>query len=111
MSKPKPKPKLPKFKAKKEKLNLLFGEGETGVGMRETVVEIVSDRRISVEGCLGVLKYYDNLISLAIKRGTVCFYGHGLKFLNVSDGCAEIVGRVESIEYDLKSEKSTVGKR
>ncbi len=111
MSKPKAKPKLPKFKGKKEKLHLLFGEGEAAVGARETVVEIVSDRRVSVEGCLGVLKYYDNLISLTIKSGTVCFYGQGLKFLNVSDGCAEIVGRVESVEYDLKSEKSAVGKR
>lgn len=105
----KPKPKLPKYKKKREKLNLLFADERKVPSARETVIEIVSDRLVSVEGCSAILKYYDNLISLSIKGGSVCFWGKGLKFTNVSDGCAEIVGRIESVEYDIKP--TAVGKR
>lgn len=69
-------------------------EGITGLK-----VEIYSNRTAVVDGCKGVIEYYDSLIKLNIGCGTITFSGSNMHITSFDLGAAVITGRIESVEY------------
>ncbi len=93
--------KMPtEFKKKKEKLTL-FGVGELSASSGPEI-QLTSNKSASVEGCKGVVDYYDSLVKLKIQNGTVCFYGHSLVIVSLTDTNAEIKGEIDKVEFNVK---------
>lgn len=91
------------FKPKKEKMRL-FGVGELSTSAGPTV-QLTSNREASVEGCLGVIDYYDNLVKLRIPNGAVVFSGVALHIVSLTDISAEIKGEITSVEFLVRDRK------
>lgn len=74
-------------------------------------VEIISDKSALIEGCCGVLNYYDTVITLAVEGGSVCFCGNGLDLNSLCDGTLEISGLITSVEYNIDHRKKRKSRR
>lgn len=85
------------FKRKRQKMKL-FGFGElsntTGASL-----QLDFNRQAAVDGCRGIIDYYENLIKLKVLGGVVVFCGRGLSISSLSDSDVVIEGYIESIEF------------
>lgn len=82
---------------KKEKFRLFSAEEVTSA--TETVINIMGNKEVSIDGCKGVIDYYDNFIKIKIIKGAAVFTGSSLQLTEFSDGGAVIKGNIESIEF------------
>lgn len=82
---------------KREKMRL-FSTEEISAATK-TVMTITGNNEISIDGCRGVIDYYDNLIKIKVIKGAVVFSGNGLMLTEFSDGGAIIRGNIETIEF------------
>jgi len=87
----------------KQKSNIdLFGRvfdippGMTGGDVK---IELSSNREACVDGCKGIIEYYDTLIKLNIGNGTVSFCGKNLHISVYNANVAVIIGIINSVEY------------
>lgn len=89
--------KLPSdFKPKKDKIKLFNYELESTT---EPSIQLLGNREVSVEGCRGVIDYYEAQIKLRLPGGYVLFRGDGLAIYSLTDTSALIKGRISSIEF------------
>lgn len=91
------------LKPKKDKMRL-FGSEEL-IGLSGPVMSISGNREAAIEGCRGVVDYYENLVKLKISGGTVTFTGNGLNIITMTDESALIRGTIGNIEFDMRSDK------
>lgn len=100
------------IKDKKDKIHLFsYEEDIKKAAGKYFKIEIISDNNALVEGCCGVLNYYDTVITLAVDGGSVCFYGNGLDLNSLCDGTLEISGLITSVEYNIDHRKKRKGRR
>ena len=66
------------------------------------ITEIYSNREAAIDGCKGVLDYYETLIKLRVTGGTLVFSGQDLSLTELSDCSARITGRISTVEFVLK---------
>lgn len=88
-----------KNKKQKEPFTLFSKALDVPAGITGLKVEISSNKRATIDGCKGVLEYYDSLIKLNIGSGTITFTGQNLHITSFDLGVAELTGRIENIEY------------
>lgn len=88
------------LETKKDKVHF-FGNGELS-GLSGPIMSISGNREASVEGCRGVVDYYDNLIRIKIQGGTIIFTGNSLEIVNMTDESALIKGAINSVEFDMR---------
>jgi len=62
-------------------------------------IEMSGNREISVDGCLGVLEYGENSISLNTGRLTVKICGCDLTVVSMQNGQAVIKGTVTCVDF------------
>ena len=55
-----------------------------------------------MQGCLGVIDYYENIIRLRVQSGTVTFCGTGLCMEELTDTLAEISGKIASVAFETE---------
>lgn len=91
------------FKPKKEKMKL-FGVGELSASAGPTI-QLNSNKEASIEGCLGVMDYYENLIKLRISGGVMIFSGQKFNISSLTDNYVEITGEIDSIEFVMRDKK------
>ena len=89
------------LKKSKSRINLFPSPSEIYGLPGEVKTELCSNRSATVEGFKSVLQYYENLIKLAVKGGSITFIGSDLRITVLSDDGAEIRGTIQSIEYDI----------
>ncbi len=89
----------PDLKFSKQRLRLFEDLPE----LSGPIIRICSNREASVDGCRGVVDYYENLIKLSISGGTVSFLGDGLKLASFTDTSALIKGRLHNIEFSVRT--------
>lgn len=82
---------------KKQKLK--FFQTEEILAANETVINIIGNKEVSIDGCKGVIDYYDNLIKIKLIKGAAVFSGSALTLCEFSDSGAVIRGNIESIEF------------
>ncbi|MBO5745873.1 MAG: YabP/YqfC family sporulation protein [Clostridia bacterium] len=69
-----------------------------------TVLQIVGHREVLVDGCRGVVDYYDDRITLKTADGTVTLLGASLIVEEYLDGKLKIKGTLQSIEFLCQKE-------
>ena len=65
----------------------------------EFKIEFRGTEDVVIEGCLGVISYSDNTISLNLGRRTVTFCGAELSIESFSDGFITLTGAVITTEF------------
>ena len=88
------KPDIPKQKQKWQ----LFGSLPELSG---PIIKICSNKEASVDGCKGVVDYYENLIKLRISGGTVTFTGTELCITSFTSTTAVVSGKLQNIEFSV----------
>lgn len=66
------------------------------------VINLCSNREASVDGCRGVVDYYDDRIKLNIKGGSVTFFGQDLRITSFTENSAVLSGRLQNIEFQVR---------
>lgn len=64
-----------------------------------THVEISSNAEVIVEGCLGVLEYSDDVISLNTPKLTVRITGADLSIISFQNGQAVVSGVIAGVDF------------
>ena len=85
------------FKPKKNRINLFGVELE---GTSEPSIQLLGNKEVSVEGCKGVVDYYETQIKLRLPKGYIIFRGDGLSIFSLTDTSALIRGKIGSIEFE-----------
>ncbi len=89
----------PDMKTQKPKLRLFESLPE----LTGPVINLCSNREASVDGCRGVVDYYDDRIKLSIQGGAVVFYGQGLHIASFTENSAQIRGKLQNIEFQVRN--------
>lgn len=84
---------------KKEKLNLL---SPLNSGLSGPKIELYSNKEAAIDGCSGVIDYYDYLIKLKITGGTVAISGTDLCLTELGNNSALISGNFNTIEFSMR---------
>ena len=63
------------------------------------LIEIVGNRRVTVEGSTGILLYETGNIKIGTNRMVLSFEGRGLSVRCVSGSCVELSGFITKIEF------------
>ncbi len=84
------------FKSKKEKLHLLTPFTSAIGGVK---IELFSNKEAAVDGCKGVIDYYDYTVKLKTNGGAVVFNGQELTLLELGKSSAIIKGNIKSVEF------------
>ncbi len=88
---------------KKEKWNL-FGtdasplESALLTGPR---IELFSNNRAIVEGCLSVYEYNDNYLKLKTTSGAVILVGEAFDIVSFGDKTITVKGKISSLEFSM----------
>lgn len=72
---------------------IAFGMGDA------PLIEMISNRRITVEGSTGILHYEAENIKINTNRMIISFCGRGLRVRCISCSCVEIEGFVSAVEF------------
>ena len=83
---------------KKQKWNLFSALPE----LKGPIIHICGNSEISVDGCRGVVDYYESVIKLRITDGFVTFSGNNLTITDFTDSSAVIKGDLHNIEFSVK---------
>lgn len=65
----------------------------------QPMIEILGNRRVTLEGSTGILLYESENIKINTKKMVVSFSGRGLCVRNISCSCVEIEGFITGIEF------------
>lgn len=68
-------------------------------GIGGVKLEIYSNKTAVIDGCKGVIEYYDSLIKLNIGNGTLTVTGSNMHITSFDLGVAVINGRIDGVEY------------
>ena len=66
------------------------------------ITEIYSNKEAVIDGCKGVLDYYETLVKLRVAGGTLTFSGADLSLLELGESSARITGQIANVEFALK---------
>lgn len=72
---------------------------ELELGSAYPMIEMLGNRRISVEGSTGILLYESENIKINTNKLVISFEGRGLNVRCVSCSCVEISGFVTSVVF------------
>ena len=91
-----------KFKSKKQKnkFNFIFDNGELlNTEICGTHIEMYSNQKFILDGCVGIADYQNDYIKLKLKKGHITLMG--VKFLITAFENENIVinGKINSIEF------------
>lgn len=63
------------------------------------IIEMISNRQITIEGSTGILLYTNESIKINTSRVVICLEGRGLKLKCISNSCVEIDGFITGIKF------------
>ena len=88
-------------KAKKNKWKLLdlSDAGLDTEMLGSAHIEIFGDKRISIDGCLGVYEYRDTYLKLRLSKGSVILCGSGFNIVYFENRLISIKGKITAIEF------------
>ncbi len=80
--------------------NAQNGYAPFGLDMGEMpTVEMLGNRRITLEGSTGILLYESENIKINTSKMIISFYGRGLCVRCISCSCVEIEGFITKVEF------------
>jgi sporulation protein YqfC len=90
----------PDYNKKQRKVRLFESLPEISGAM----LQIFGNCEASVDGCRGVIDYFDDRITLKTVDGTVTFFGTSLSVEEYLDGKLKIKGKLQNIEFLSRKE-------
>lgn len=87
------------LKKKKERWRFSADDGAAVPG---SVIRVSRGCDATVDGCRGIVDYYDDRVTLRTCDGTLNITGHGLSVENLTDRGVEVKGTIEKIEFLMK---------
>ena len=88
----------PDTESKKQKVSFFGNLPE----LSGPIIKICGNREVAVDGCRGVVDYYDKLIKLRIQGGSVTFSGAGLQIVSFNESQALIKGSLQNVEFNIR---------
>lgn len=82
----------------KDNQNSSYGMAGLDLGAMP-LLEMLGNRRISIEGSTGILLYESENIKINTNKMVISFFGRGLCVRCISSSCVEIEGFVNKIEF------------
>ena len=64
------------------------------------VIQLVGNKRLTVEGCKGIEEYSDIVIKVKTADGTAAAYGSGLNIKFLSTTAVIVEGRINRVELE-----------
>lgn len=65
-----------------------------------SLVEVRGRRSVTIENHRGILEYTDTRVCIAVKQGTVCIVGAGLRIARMTRRRLEVRGSVQLLELE-----------
>ena len=84
---------------KKEKWNLFTVENLNGEYINGPHIEILGNKRITIDGCYGVFEYKDTYLKLRLHKGSLILCGEGLDIAFFENELMTIKGKITSVEF------------
>ncbi len=66
-----------------------------------SIMEIEGDRRMVISGCLGIVAYADDCISLRVPEGQITVFGRCLEMGCLTSEGATVTGQLQRIEFGV----------
>lgn len=73
----------------------------SGAAGKNAKIEIHSNKTAVVDGCIGVIEYTPEVITLNCGNGTVMFVGSGFIISSYLDRGLVLEGKITSIEFNM----------
>lgn len=64
------------------------------------VIQLITNRRLTVEGCKGIEEYSDITIKIKTADGIAAAYGSGLNIKFLSTTAVIVEGRINRVEFE-----------
>ena len=90
------------FKSKKKnKINLIKDSNEilSSDLLTGSHTEIYSNKKVIIEGCIGIIEYQNELIKLKLKKGFLTLGGSDFLVLSFDNAKIDIKGNIQSLEF------------
>lgn len=63
-------------------------------------IEIFGNRKISIDGCMGVYEYRDTYLKLKLPKGVIILCGSGFDIIYFENRLITIKGNISSVEFN-----------
>ena len=86
---------------KKEKWNI-FGDGEklsNAELLKGAQIQILSNRRLVIEGCLGVYEYNESYLKLRLIKGALVVCGTNFDISAFENETITVNGKIDTLEF------------
>ena len=81
---------------KKERISRLFEASQIG----DSRIEIISDKRIFIEGCYGIHEYTRECIKINMPKGSILIMGIELEICLMQERGITVEGKIISLEFE-----------
>lgn len=81
---------------KMQKISKLFETRQVG----STRIEIIDNKRITIEGCYGIQEYVSEYIKINLPKGTLTVFGNDLQLSMMCEKEITLDGKISSIEFE-----------
>ena len=92
-----------KFRTARKKKRFNFIEDSTELLdseiLKNSHIEIFSNKKIILEGCINILEYEDDFLKLKLKKGSLLIMGSGFSISVFENENIIINGNISSIEF------------
>ncbi len=68
----------------------------------EPVIELISNREATVEGCSGVIEYTDTIVQVNCRSFVLTFNGFNLSIKSSSKDIITVTGQISDISFSLQ---------
>ena len=62
-------------------------------------IELISNKKLLVEGCYGITEYNENFIIINLSKGEVQIFGSKLELYNMVSDTITVKGNIDNIEF------------
>jgi sporulation protein YqfC len=63
-------------------------------------IEIIDNKRITIEGCYGICEYTEEFIKINLPKGTLSVFGGHLQLSLMKEKDVTLEGKISSIEFE-----------
>lgn len=84
---------------KKEKWHLFGMENISEEYIKGPHIEILGNKKITIDGCYGVFEYKDTYLKLRLQRGSLILCGEGFDIVFFENSLMTVKGKITSVEF------------
>ena len=63
-------------------------------------IDLLSDRRIYIDGCKGLLEYRENIVRVSLFKKTLTVLGSDLQLENMTEDSISLSGKIDGLSFE-----------